>query len=58
MLRNPFEHRSTQSAISGQIDQNAPSQPWVDQKSKLGQNQPKTTFFMFLHQTQATRWFF
>jgi len=32
---NPFRHRSTQSAILGQIDQNAPGQPWVDLKSKL-----------------------
>jgi len=27
MWRNPFRHWSTQSSISGQIDQNAPSQP-------------------------------
>ena len=32
---NPFGHRSTQSAFLGQIDQNAPGQPWVDQKSKM-----------------------
>ena len=28
---NLFEYRSTQSSILGQNDQNAPSQPWVDQ---------------------------
>ena len=27
---NPFENRSTQSAILGQNDQNAPSQPRVE----------------------------
>jgi len=32
---NPFEHRSTRNAILGQNDQNALSQPRVDQKSKL-----------------------
>ena len=30
MWHNPFEHQSTQSAFSGQIDWNAPSQSWVD----------------------------
>ena len=31
---NLFAHRSTRSAVSSQIDQNAPGQPWVDRKSK------------------------
>ena len=44
---NPFRHQSTRNAISSQIDQNAPSQPWVDQKSKLCQNHPKKTFSCF-----------
>ena len=35
MWRNPFRHWSTQRSISSQIDQNAPSQPYVDRKSKL-----------------------
>ena len=30
---NPFRHRSTQSAFLRQNDQNAPSQPRVDQRS-------------------------
>ena len=35
MWHNTFGHWSNQSAILGQNDQNAPSQPWVDRKSKL-----------------------
>ena len=54
MWHDQFKHCSTQSAIS---DQNALGQPWVDQKSKTCQNHPKTTFFLFLHQTLATLWF-
>ena len=54
---NLFGHQSTWSAISSPIDQDALGQPWVDQKSKLGQKNFKTIFLMFLHQNQATRWF-
>ena len=32
---SPFGHQSTWNVIFVQIDQNALSQPWVDQKSKL-----------------------
>ena len=38
---NPFRHRSVRSTILGKNDQNAPSQPRVDQKSKLVKNPPK-----------------
>ena len=31
--------------------------PGLTEKLKLGQNYFKTTFFLFLHQTRATRWF-
>ena len=53
---NPFEHQSTQSAISNQNDQNAPGQPRVDCKSKLVKIIPKA-FSMFLHQTWGYRIF-
>ena len=51
---NPFRHLSTRSAF---FSQNAPSQPWVWLKVKWGQNPYKTTFFIVLHQTQASRRF-
>ena len=57
MWRNPFGHWSTQNAILGQ---NWPKCPWSTlgwPKIKVSQNHPKMTFFMFLHQTWATRWF-
>ena len=44
MWRNPFEHQSTQSAILGQIGQNAPSQPWVDRKSKSTKSSQNNIF--------------
>ena len=49
-----FGHRNTQNAISW------PKCPWSTlgwPKVKGGQNHPKTTFFIFLHQTRATWWF-
>ena len=36
--------RRTQSAVLGQIDLNAPSQPWIDQKLKLVKITPKLHF--------------
>ena len=45
--RNSFEHRSIQSVILGQIDQDAPGQPWVDRKSKLVKIIPKQHFSCF-----------
>ena len=38
---NPFRHRSTQSVISCQNDQNALGQPRVDRRSKLVKTSPK-----------------
>ena len=51
---NPFRHQSTRSAF---FSQNAPSQPWVWSKVKRDQNPYKTTLFMVLHQTRASRTF-
>ena len=48
---NPFENRSTQSAILGQNDQNAPSQPRVEWRSKLFKTTPKQHFSCFSHHT-------
>ena len=44
MWRNPFGRRSTQSTFFSQNDQNAPSQPRVERRSKLLQN---NTFHSF-----------
>ena len=44
---NLFRHWSTRSAFLGQIDQNAPSQSWVDPKSKLVKITQKNTFHVF-----------
>ena len=54
---NPFRHQSTWNTISSQIDQNAPSQPWVDQKVKVVSKSSQKNIFMFLHQAWVTRWF-
>ena len=43
--------------FSNQNDQNTFSQPWVWPNVKRGQNPHKTTFFMVLHQTRASRRF-
>ena len=44
---NSFGHWSTQSAILGQNDQNAPGQPRVDRRSKLVKTAPKQHFLCF-----------
>ena len=53
---NPFGHWSTQSAIAGQIDQNALINPRLT-KSQSRSKSSQITFFIFLHQTWATQWF-
>ena len=52
---NPFRHRSTQNAFLRQNDQNAPSQPRVDQRSNKAKihTKKKKTVFMVLYQIQA-----
>ena len=44
---NPLGIRGIQSAFLGQIKQNAPSQPKVDQRSKLVKTIPKQHFSCF-----------
>ena len=40
-VTQPIRASSTQSTLLGQIDLNAPSQPWIDRKSKLVNIIPK-----------------
>lgn len=54
---NPFRHWSVWSTILGQNDQNAPSQPRVDQKSKLVKNPPKWCFSCFYIKLENIRAF-
>ena len=49
--------RAPKMPFSSQNDQNTFSQPWVWPNVKRGQNPHKTTFFMVLHQTRASRRF-
>ena len=52
---NLFAHRSTRSAVSSQIDQNAPGQPSVDRKSKLVKIITKQHFSCFYIKSELLR---
>ena len=52
---HPFEHWSTQSAFSSQIDQNAPSQPWVDRESNEVKILPKQHLSCFYIKPKSLR---
>ena len=52
---NLFAHRSTRSAVSSQIDQNAPGQPSVDWKSKLVKIITKQHFSCFYIKSELLR---
>ena len=45
--RNLFEHQSTRSAISGQIDQNASSQPWLTKSQSWSKSSQNNIFHVF-----------
>jgi len=55
--RNLFGHRIIRSAFSGQIDPNALSQPWVDQKSNQVKVLPKQHFSCFYIKPASLRGF-
>ena len=52
---NLFAYRSTWSVILGQIEQNFPGQPWVDQKSKLVKIITKQHFLCFYIKPELLR---
>ena len=54
---NPFENQSTQSAILGQNDQNAPSQPRVEWRSKLFKTTPNNIFHVFTSHLRLSKIF-